>query len=312
MWSVDARGSLTPTRQYRRKGEITSAVFCVMPAAAPITLPNSQPSVQPMLNGQRKTDNKQTNSPAFFFGTDRGAVVYADDLGHCTDVQQLTASIDTMLFYEERSRLVIITRSLLLTQYQVAEDGRVSRVMQVKMSVAGDVAEKGLKCVVWASPGLLAAATHEKMVRLLDLAADESYNLSLSAVGDILDRSDHVVCLSFGPLDRYLAVGTHCGVVAVWKYNGPIRDVSGSRAAVTATAASHWEVKIVFFFLFFLLSLSFLPSPLSPFILYFFIILIAYYSNISIIIYKVYHINNCVIIYFLFLFHLHNNMVAAL
>ena len=298
MWSVDARGSLTPTRQYRRKGEITSAVFCVMPAAAPITLPNSQPSVQPMLNGQRKTDNKQTNSPAFFFGTDRGAVVYADDLGHCTDVQQLTASIDTMLFYEERSRLVIITRSLLLTQYQVAEDGRVSRVMQVKMSVAGDVAEKGLKCVVWASPGLLAAATHEKMVRLLDLAADESYNLSLSAVGDILDRSDHVVCLSFGPLDRYLAVGTHCGVVAVWKYNGPIRDVSGSRAAVTATAASHWEVKIVFFFLFFLLSLSFLPSPLSPFILYFFIILIAYYSNISIIIYKVYHINSCVIFSF--------------
>ena len=298
MWSVDARGSLTPTRQYRRKGEITSAVFCVMPAAAPITLPNSQPSVQPMLNGQRKTDNKQTNSPAFFFGTDRGAVVYADDLGHCTDVQQLTASIDTMLFYEERSRLVIITRSLLLTQYQVAEDGRVSRVMQVKMSVAGDVAEKGLKCVVWASPGLLAAATHEKMVRLLDLAADESYNLSLSAVGDILDRSDHVVCLSFGPLDRYLAVGTHCGVVAVWKYNGPIRDVSGSRAAVTATAASHWEVKIVFFFLFFLLSLSFLPSPLFPFILYFFIILIAYYSNISIIIYKVYHINSCVIFSF--------------
>ena len=217
-----------------------------MPAAAPIVIqPNSQTSIQPMLNGPRKTDNKLPNSPAFFFGTDRGAVVYADDLGHCTDVQQLTASIDTMLFYEERSRLVIITRSLLLTQYQVADDGRVSRVMQVKMSVAGDVAEKGLKCVVWASPGLLAAATHEKMVRLLDLAADESYNLSLSAVGDILDRSDYVVCLAFGPLDRYLAVGTHCGVVAVWKYNGPIRDVSGSRAAVTATAASHWEVTFI-------------------------------------------------------------------
>ena len=246
VWSVDARGSLTPTRQYRRKGEITSAVFCVMPAAT-VVVPQtaSQLSVQSVLSGQRKAENKQASSPAFFFGTDRGAVVYADDLGHCTDVHQLTASIDTMLFYEERSRLVIITRSLLLTQYQVAEDGRVSRVMQVKMSVAGDVAEKGLKCVVWASPGLLAAATHEKMVRLLDLAADESYNLSLTAIGDILDRSDHVVCLAFGPLDRYLAVGTHCGVVAVWKYNGPIRDVSGSRAGVTPTAASHWEVIII-------------------------------------------------------------------
>jgi intraflagellar transport protein 140 len=240
VWSVDTRGSLTPTRQYRRKGEITSAVFCVMPTAA--QPPQQQGPIQSLLNGQRKVDNKQANSPAFFFGTERGAVVYADDLGHCTDVQQMTSSIDTMLFYEERSRLVIINRSLLLTQYQVAEDGRVSRVMQVKMSVAGDVTEKGLKCVVWASPGLLAAATHEKMVRLLDLASDESYNLSLSVVGDMLDRSDHVVCLSFGPLDRYLAVGTHCGLVVIFKYNGPIRDVSGSRAAVTPTAAHNWEL----------------------------------------------------------------------
>ena len=99
MWSVDARGSLTPTRQYRRKGEITSAVFCVMPAAT-VVVPQtaSQLSVQSVLSGQRKAENKQASSPAFFFGTDRGAVVYADDLGHCTDVQQLTASIDTMLF----------------------------------------------------------------------------------------------------------------------------------------------------------------------------------------------------------------------
>jgi intraflagellar transport protein 140 len=153
VWSVDTRGSLTPTRQYRRKGEITSAVFCVMPSA-PQAPQQQGGGIQALMNGQRKVDNKQANSPAFFFGTERGAVVYADDLGHCTDVQQMTSSIDTMLFYEERARLVIINRSLLLTQYQVAEDGRVSRVMQVKMSVAGDVTEKGLKCVVWASPGM--------------------------------------------------------------------------------------------------------------------------------------------------------------
>ena len=43
-----------------------------------------------------------------------------------------------------------------------------SRLMQVKLSVAGDVSEKGLKSVAWAGPGVLAAATKEKMVRLLD------------------------------------------------------------------------------------------------------------------------------------------------
>jgi intraflagellar transport protein 140 len=59
------------------------------------------------------------------------------DIGHCTDVQQLTSGISIMLFFEERSRLVIITKSMLLTQYQVGDDGKVTRVMQVKMSARG-------------------------------------------------------------------------------------------------------------------------------------------------------------------------------
>jgi len=116
VWTVDARGALAPTRQYRKKGQITAAVFCTM-------MPRSEAS--------KKADWKLTYSPPFFFGTDKGIVAYADDLGHCTDVQQLASSVDTMLFYEERARLVIITRALMLTQYIVAEDGRVTRGMQV-------------------------------------------------------------------------------------------------------------------------------------------------------------------------------------
>jgi intraflagellar transport protein 140 len=155
VWTVDARGTLTPTRQYRKKSPVTAAVFCVVPIK---------------LDNRKGIDTKQTYSPAFFFGTEKGLVAFADDLGHCSDVQQLSSSVDIMMFFEERSRLVIITRSLMLTQYQVAEDGKVSRVMQMKLSVAGDLKdmsekERGLRHVVWASPGLLAAATHEKMVR---------------------------------------------------------------------------------------------------------------------------------------------------
>lgn len=44
---------------------------------------------------------------------------YADDLGHCSEVQQLTSAVDKLVFYEEARRLVIITRSLLMTQLQV-------------------------------------------------------------------------------------------------------------------------------------------------------------------------------------------------
>lgn len=35
------------------------------------------------------------------------------------------------------------------------------------------------------------------------------------------------------------------GVIAIWKYNGPIRDVSGSRSSVQATSASDWELYYV-------------------------------------------------------------------
>ena len=223
VWVVDSRGTLTPSRQYRKRSNITAAVFCVIP---------------PKLESQKKIDLKKNYSPAFFFGTDRGGVIYADDLGHCTEVQQLSSSVDKMLFYEEKSRLVIITRSLLLTQYHVAEDGRVSRVMQVKLSVARDVAEVGIKSVVWAGPGLLAAATSEKMVRLLDLSTDESYNLSLSALGETVDRNDRVVVVAFNPTDRYLAVGTQMGIVAIWKYNSLIRKISSATAATSTSTNS--------------------------------------------------------------------------
>lgn len=179
--------------------------------------------------------------------------MYADDLGHCTEVQSLSSAVDKMLFYEEKSRLVIITRSLLLTQYHVSEDGRVTRVMQVKLSVAKDVADSGIRSVVWAGPGLLAIATSEKMVRLLDLSSDESYNLSLSSVGDGVDKNDRVVAVAFSPVDRYLAVGTQMGLVVVWKYSSlrkraPSNDEDEeSSSAGMAISQSDWEVSTELF-----------------------------------------------------------------
>ena len=227
VWSADARGTLSPTRQYSKKGEITCAVFCVMPSRN---------------ENKKKNEKSIITSSSFFFATSSGSVVYADDLGHMTDVVQIPSVIDSLLFYSEKARLVIITRSLLFTQYQLGEDGRLSKYMQVKLSIAGDVSEKGLKNVVWASPGLLAAASYERLVRLLDIGADENYNLSLSALGDVVERSDKVTAVAFGPLDRYLAVGTERGVFAVWRFNGPIRDVRGKATSVTATSSSDWEL----------------------------------------------------------------------
>ena len=252
VWQTDARGGLNPIRQYRKKGSISALIYCVLQPKIPEFSANNSNTAGSGgggaagskalgAGGGGKSDpsstaavtaKAQNQTPSFFFGTDRGAVVFADDLGHCTDVQQLSAPIDTMLYFEERSRLVIITRSLLLTQYHVSDDGRVARVAQVKLSVPQDVAVKGIQSIVWAGPGLLAAATEEKIVRLFDLAADESYNLSMNnALGKLMDRADRVVCVAFSPVDRYLAVGTQMGIVAVWKFTGQSRDVSGSGGA---------------------------------------------------------------------------------
>ena len=91
-----------------------------------------------------------------------------------------------------------------------------------------------------------------QQLRLFDIAADETYTLSLSSLGDIVDRSDKIISVAFGPLDRYLAIGTQGGLVAVWRFNGPIRDVGLGRSSVVPTATTDWEVCcLIFLFVFF-------------------------------------------------------------
>jgi len=181
------------TRQYKKKGAITTLVYCILPRAA-------ESSAAEQL--------RQVQSPPFFFGTEKGAICYADDLGHGTEVQSIASAIDSMLYFEETARLVVITRSMMLIQYQVSVDGKVSRLSQVKLSVTGDIAETGIKLPVWAGSGLIAAATLEKVVRVFDVAADEAYSLPLlgenkfSSIQDIDLKTDKVTSVAFCPLDR--------------------------------------------------------------------------------------------------------------
>lgn len=223
-------------RQYRKKGEITCLAYCpFVPKLADIP-------------AKGKIDPKIANfSPPFFVGTDKGAIIYADDVGHCTDVNQLSSAIDVMLFFQEKSRLVIITRSLLLTQYFLSEEGKLTRAMQVKLSVSSDIIEKGIKSATWTIPGIIVASTEERVVRFFDLATDENYNISLTnALGGFIDRSDRISVVAFSPADRYLAVGTFAGIVAMWKFSGPLRDIWNN---CTPTSAQDWEVSLLLDFI---------------------------------------------------------------
>jgi intraflagellar transport protein 140 len=223
-------------RQYRKKGELTAIAFC----------PMSTPKVHDAVVAKGKSTDLRIAAaltPSFFVGSDRGTIIYADDVGHCTDVHQLSTPIDVLLFFEEKSRLVIITRSLLLTQYHLSEEGKLSRVMQVKLSVSGDIVDRGIKSVTWTSPGILVAVTEERMVRFFDLATDDSYNISLhNALGGFIERSDRVAVVAFYPVDRYLAVGTAAGILAIWKYVGVVRDLTSITSVSSSSSSQDWEL----------------------------------------------------------------------
>jgi intraflagellar transport protein 140 len=230
VWSVDGRGNLSVIRQYRKKGEITTIAFCSL-----------TPKFEAPVKGKGGDLKLPAYSPSFFLGTDRGSIIFADDAGHCTDVQQLSSAIDVLLFFEEKSRLVVVTRSLLLTQYFLSDEGKLSRVMQVKLSVSGDISERGIRSFTWTVPGVLAISTEERVVRFFDLISDEHYNISLhNALGGFVDRSDRISCVAFNPVDRYLSVGTFAGIIAIWKFIGPIREVNTPNPYLTSP--QDWEV----------------------------------------------------------------------
>lgn len=246
-WKGDTRGNITPSVQYRKKSPLTAAVFCGIRSKK--KEPRGSTSGVGGAGGVDAMAAAQALQPSFFFGTESGVVCYADDLGHCSDVQQLGSSVDTLAFYDDAMRLVVITRSLLMTQLQVGDDARVTTFMKVKLSVsAAAVAETGLKNVTWVGPGLLAAATGESLVRFWDLANDENYTLSLSSVPP-LTRSDRAATLSFDPSQRTLAVGTREGYVAMWRFVGEYSSdlaaaaLPGGGLAGASTSADDWEAQ---------------------------------------------------------------------
>jgi len=201
IFKTDQHGQLTLlSTQNRKQGAIRHCVFCLPPS-----------SQNP---GEFGRGELQQMTSSFFLGGDKGVVTFATDMGHNADVQQLRDSIDAMELYAERNRLIIITKSYLMIQLSIDEEGHVSSASKFKLSIAG---ENGLRSVLWAGPGLLAAATGEAMVRFWDLANDENFFLSLGALSSQgVKKSDKVICIAFNPEKRMLSAGTKDGKIIMW------------------------------------------------------------------------------------------------
>jgi intraflagellar transport protein 140 len=113
---------------------------------------------------------------SFFFGGEAGIVYYADDVGHCTEVvPAFGGPLDVLEVYLPSSRLVAVSRSLIMVQYDIGRDGKLTPLMRVKVSMKGSIASH-----TWASGGVLVTVSaDEPHVRCWDVVRDEPYSFSL-------------------------------------------------------------------------------------------------------------------------------------
>ena len=163
-----------------------------------------------------------------------------------------------MLFFAARHRLIIITKTLQMTQIQVAPDGKVSPFSKVKLSIK---AEDGALNAIWAEPGMLVTASGESMLRFWDVSGDENYILTLSSFSNamaaqaqaqltqqqqaaaaaaaqdegktggggatilrappsLVSRADRVVRVAYNASRRTIVAGTLEGKLLFWRHNG--------------------------------------------------------------------------------------------
>jgi intraflagellar transport protein 140 len=214
VWNVDHRGRLTQVCKYEKKGAITHLVF-----RAPANL------IQP-------ADGSVLPCPSFFFGGSSGIIVFADDLGHSSDVIKAGSPISTMYYNQPNDYLVLVTVDVVLYKYKITPEGKMTQERKVKLSIKGDGSDLQ---AVFAGHGLLAAANSENLVRLWHLEKEDNYVLSLSDPKHMAIPKDIITCLAFNPTKRVLCAGTLAGRVVFWRFIG--RSNTGADPS-----AEDWEV----------------------------------------------------------------------
>lgn len=76
----------------------------------------------------------------------------------------------------------------------------------------------------------------QALIRFWNLVNDETYIITLTSAG--LERSSRVASVAFNPLQRYLAVGTRDGNIAMWRFMG---DYQNTKSAVLNNTISLTE-----------------------------------------------------------------------
>jgi hypothetical protein len=102
-------------------------------------------------------------------------------MGHCSEGFTVNASVASILFHEARDVVVVITESLMLSQHAVTQDGKMILESQVKLSggVGAAAGDRRQFEACWVAGGILATCAGGRVVRIWDLANEDSITLDL-------------------------------------------------------------------------------------------------------------------------------------
>jgi len=193
VWKTDQRGLCNQMCHYRKSGAHDKVIFRT-------TTPT----------GEANLDN-----PPFFFGGEQGIIYLADDFGLCSERYKIGSPLLLLEYYREKDVVVLVTKSVILVQFSLSADGKVTNESKLKLS-CGPTPEKLQGC--WAGPGLLATCSHESILRIWNLADDENYILSLQGIDERNSLSgDKVTSVDYNPRKQVLACGTRGGRMVQWR-----------------------------------------------------------------------------------------------
>lgn len=167
--------------------------------------------------GKNKMDTKSifmgsSESLHFIVSGDKGSTFYINEAGKFSKLFQMDGEITKLLYNQEKSMLIVITKGQMLGQYIIKSETEVKHLMTVKLNGRSQELD-----FAWIGSSLLAYVSGENIIRILDIDKDENFHLALQTQYGY-SATESIVTISYSIAKGIIAAGTDKGNVAMWKF----------------------------------------------------------------------------------------------
>ncbi|KFM79558.1 Intraflagellar transport protein 140-like protein, partial [Stegodyphus mimosarum] len=158
-----------------------------------------------------------------FVGCQSGIVHYVKKNGYCEAILQMETSIRYLAHYREKDILIVISRSLILAQFSVTQDGSVNELVKIKLSGKHTDA-----VMTWTGDAILAVSAGESSVHLWNVEYGQSTTLCLPSA----TPAHQISYISFLPSKNILTASTIQGHLFSWNLTYYDDDDIGSEVEI--------------------------------------------------------------------------------